>query len=199
MLRWGVRLLRRLAKLFLWVYVLLFAVFFVRAYIPIPGVNDVQGLPEVPPVDQVTLDKAAATRGGEFLRKAGYAPRLKVADRGLIAFLDEQQKKAGVANPGPYVVFGTGKVQAAKPDPGTPPDAIVDATNGVIVAASQDYGNGRGAACYNSSSIDVLAGHWVIINTYLWGKSMPQVIPVSHAEVAQLPQGITLACYVYPS
>lgn len=195
----GVGLLRSLARLGLVALGVLFVVVSVMTSIGIPGINNVTDLPEIPPVDQATMDRATATQGGQVLLGEGRHALLKIEDPDLIGFLDEQEKRAGVSNPGPYVLFGRNSEPVETPD-GATANAVVDATNGVIVALDQRYTNKRAAACSIARHIDDLRGNWVVLNVYLRGKSMPQQIPVNHELVGALPAGFPdTTCYVYPS
>ena len=195
----GVGLLRLLARLVLWAMVVLFVAISLMTSVGIPGIHSVTDLPEVPPVDQATMDKATSTQGGQALMNEGRHALSKIEDSDLISFLDEQGKHAGVSNPGPYVLFGRSSQPVEKPD-GATANAIVDATNGVIVAVDQRYVNQRAAACYIARHVDDLRNNWVVINEYLRGKSMPQQIPVTRELVGALPQSFPATiCYVYPS
>lgn len=196
----GVKLLKLLVRLGVWLLVVIFWVMAVWTSVPLFGLNgNAVDFPEVPAVDQVMIDKAAASEGGVLLRKQLYAPTIKVSDTGLIDFLDEQSKRAGVSNPGPYVVFSQGRPKVNRADASTPPDAIVDANNGIIVAASQEYAKERGAACFNVTSIDVLTTNWVMINTYLHGKLMPLLVPVNKEVLPDLTGNLDTNCYIYPT
>jgi hypothetical protein len=169
-----------------------------------PGVPGSTGsgqsaVPKVPSADQVALGKASATQGGLLLVQQGYTAKQIVQDRDLVSFLDEQQKQVGVTNPGPYAVFSLGQQLGSKPGEGSP-DVMVDTTSGVIVAASQEYTNGRGAACFVSRDIRELRTVWMALNVYMWHKSMPQAVPVTRTDLPQLPQSMgTVQCFVYPT
>lgn len=196
----GVKLLKLLIRLGLWALVVIFVVVSVWTSVPLFGLNNgAVDFPEIPAVDQATMDKASNSEGGTLLRKQLYNPTFKVSDPGLIDFLDEQSKHAAVSNPGPYVVFSQGRPKVARADTGTPPDAIVDATNGIIVAVSQEYTNGRGTACFNVKSIAVLATNWLVIDAYLRLKSMPLLVPVNKDVLPQLTGNLETNCYLYPT
>lgn len=200
----GGRLLRGAGRLGLWLLVPLFVIISIWATV-MPSLNNVVGMPEVPPVDQATLDKAQATQGGELLTKTGYKAAIKISDEGIIKFLDEQEKKAGLSNPGPYVVFSLGKPKVQKAEDNGFTDPVVDVSNGAIVAISQEFIDSkgeldRGSICYNVKTIDILQGNWVLINEYLRGKSLNQQVPVTRELVPQLPAGFPdTPCYVYPA
>lgn len=168
--------------------------------VPLFGPNNATGLPEVPSVDQVTMDKATASQGGELLTSSGYRAAIKISDEGIIELLDQEEKKAGQANPGPYVVFSLGKPRVALAEDNIPADAVVDVSNGAIVALIQEFTNKRGSVCFNAKAIDILAGNWVVINVYLNGKSLNQQIPVTRELVPQLASGFPdTQCYVFPT
>ena len=148
--------------------------------------------------NQATMDKAAASAAGQQLKHQGYTAKEVVSDSGLVKWLAEQEKHGGVANPGPFVRFSTGATLAAKPDPSVAPDVIVDANQGVDVALYQGYSDERGAACYNASDIRTLSSQWVVINVYLWSKSLDQQYEVKKDNVPQLPASIgTVQCYTF--
>lgn len=195
----GGRLLKLFARLGLYALIPLFVGISIWTKVPLFGLNSTD-LPEIPPVDQATMDKAAASQGGQLLTSTGYKAIIKVSDEGVIKFLDQEQKKAGVTNPGPYVVFGLGKPKTAQAEDNGFTDPVVDASSGTIVAISQEFTNGRGSICFNTSTIDVVQANWVVINQYLRGKSMPQLIPVTSKDVSGLSPGFPdTPCYVYPT
>jgi hypothetical protein len=198
----GGRILRTLARIGLWSLLPLFVVVTVLTTVPL-GFNDT-ALPEIPPVDQAAMDKATASQGGKQLTSVGYKATIKISDEGIIELLDQEEKKAGQANPGPYVLFSLGRPEIKEAQIDFAPDQIVDVATGTIVAMYQVFidSNGdldRGSVCYNSSSIDVLGGNWVVINTYLHLKSLNQQIPVDHKLVPQVPAGYETKCYVFKS
>lgn len=157
-------------------------------------------MPEVPAVDQATMERARSSQAGQEIRKLDYVPVRVESDTELIEFLDEQQRKVGVDNPGPYVRFSNTSVQASKPSTEVSPDVIIDATTGVIAALAQDFSNQRGTACFNTRGTAQLSHYWVVINVHLWNKSLFQQIPVSHNEVSQIPEGMgVIPCYTYMS
>lgn len=196
----GGRILRTTARAGLWLLLPLFVVVSILTTVPL-GFNST-ALPEIPPVDQAAMDKAAASQGGKTLTSVGYKATIKISDEGIIELLDQEEKKAGVANPGPYVLFSLGRPEIKEAQIDFAPDQIVDVANGTIVAMHQVFidskGNlDRGSVCYNSSSIDVLGSNWVVINAYLHGKSLNQQIPVNHELVPQVPAGYATQCYVF--
>ncbi len=196
----GVRLLKKLTRLGLWLLVAGFLAASVLTSVQIPGMPGSTGLPDVPKVDQQVLDKAAASDAGKQLQKQGFTPKATIEDKNLVAFFDEQEKHFGVANPGPYVIFNTAATKADKPDPGTPPDVIVDATNQVMVGLYQTYSNQRGAACYTSGDIRTLSSQWVNLNVFLWHKSLDLKVPVTPTDLPQLPASLgTVNCYTFVS
>lgn len=194
----GGRLLKFLARMGLYALVPIFIGITVVAVV-LPGLNNAMSLPEIPPEDQVVLDQAVKTQGGERLASTGYKATIKISDPELVKFLDQEEKKAGLSNPGPYVLFSLGKPKVAQAEDNGATDAVVDVSNGAIVAVSQEFTNGRGSMCYNSRTPEILQGAWPQINLYLKGKSMPQLVPIDHDKVAQLPQGYETNCFVYPS
>jgi hypothetical protein len=196
----GGRLLKMLGRLGFYSMVPLFVVISLWTTVPLFGLNNTVELPEISPVDQIALDKATASQGGELLTKTGFKATIKISDEDIIKFLDQEEKKAGQANPGPYVVFSIGKPKTAQAEDNGFTDPVVDVSNGAIVAISQEFTNGRGSICFNAKTIDILQGNWVIINQYLKGKSMPQQIPVTRELVPQLTSGFPdTNCFVYPT
>lgn len=194
----GGRVLRFLARVGLWSLLPLFVAISIYATVPF-GFNST-ALPEIPPVDQAAMDKAAVSQGGEILTKTGFKPTAKISDEAVVKFLDQEEKKAGNTNPGPYIVFSLGKPKTAQAEDNGFTDPVVDVSNGAIVAISQEFTNGRGSICFNAKTIDILQGNWVIINQYLKGKSMPQQVPVTRELVPQLSEGFPETnCLVYPT
>jgi len=153
----------------------------------------------VPKADQTVLNKAGASDAGQTLKRQGFTPKTIISDNGMIAWLDEQEKHQNITNPGPYVLFSTGVTQVAKPDPGTPPDVLVDATNGVMVALYQTYLNGRGLACYNTQDIRTLSSAWVPINVHFWDTNLAtHRVTVTHVEVSQVLASLSpVSCYLF--
>lgn len=199
----GGRLLKFLARWGLWSLIPIFVGISLWTTI-VPALVNPVTLPEPTPQDKAAIEQAVKSPGGEQLTKVGYKATIKVSDEGIIKLLDQEEKKAGQANPGPYVLFSLGRPEIKQADINFGPDQIVDVANGSIVAMHQVFidSNGdldRGSVCYNSSSIDVLGGNWVVINTYLHGKSLNQQIPVNHELVPQVPAGFATQCYVFKS
>jgi hypothetical protein len=158
--------------------------------------------PAVPSVDHATMDKAAASAAGQKLKTEGYTPTSVISDTHITDWLDgEQQAVTKTADPGPYVIFSKGATQF---DTNTPPEAIEDATNQVIVGLYEAYTTGgwkgRGTTCYTSGDPRELAAVWTYVNVALQGKSLDQPVTLNHDDVPQLPADMsTLACYVFVS
>ena len=172
--------------------------------VAVPGITgDAAGptTPSTPSAEQHMLEQAATSEVGRQLKDKGYTPTSVVVAKSLVAWLDQQEGKDNVSNPGPYVVFSKGTTKAAKPGDALP-DMLVDATHGVLTAVSQTYSNDRGAACYNKGSQDitylqVLTGNWVGINTVLWHKSLKQEVTVTRKDVPDLPGNVTVTCFTF--
>jgi hypothetical protein len=163
-------------------------------------------VPQISPADKATMDRAATTQGGKLLTESNpkHDPQSVISDKDVVGFLDEQEKHAGVANPGPYVVFIVpGRPVPQYGDPKVEPDAVVDVNNGVIVAMKQEFTGHRGAICTVTRQTSDLISAWPILNAsngYLRGKSMPLQVPVSVELVQALPQSFPPTdCFVYPS
>jgi hypothetical protein len=191
---------RGLARLLLGLAIVAFAVFSVLSSVNLTGLLGGE-LPDVPRVDQGVMDKTEASATGETLRNNGFSPKSVVQDEDLVAFLDEQERHAGIANPGPYVIFNSSVTQAAKPgDPNVVPDVLVDGANNTIVGLYQTYSNQRGLVCYTSGDPRELSAQWVNISVALKDTSMPMKVEVTPADVAELPAVLNPThCYVFPS
>jgi hypothetical protein len=198
----GVRLLKFLGRMAVYATFLAFVGMAVLTSIGIPGVaGPANKLPEIPAVDKAAMDKASNSQGGHILTSSGMKAVRVTSDKTVVDFLDEQEKHNNVANPGPYVVFSQGKPKVARPDPNTPPDAVVDVANGMIVASLQEYSNERGTVCYAATDTSQLLNNWAALDDYLRHKSMPLwPIPVSSDTVDNLKKPFTPTnCAVYPT
>jgi hypothetical protein len=165
-------------------------------------------VPEISSADKATMQRAEDTQGGKLLKSAGYVTDSVISEPLIVAFLDEQEKHAGITNAGPYVTFITPDRPIVQyPLDRVNADQVVDVASGVIVALQQsfkapDAHSGRGAICY-AANMDDLARGWPILNKangYLRGKSLPLQVPVSRDLVPELPEKFApTSCYVYPS
>lgn len=198
----GGRLLRGAGRLGLWSLIPLFVFITVWTTV-LPAFVASTALPEITPQDKAAIEQAAKSPGGQKLTSTGFKATIKISDEGIIKLLDQEEKKAGQANPGPYILFSRGEPHVKEIDDNAPFDAIVDVANGAIVALSQEFIDSkgeldRGSVCYNVKTIDVLAGNWKTINVYLHGKSLNQQIPVTRELVPDLTSGFPdTQCYVY--
>ena len=159
-------------------------------------------MPSVPSVSQATLSRAADSQAGQKLRPQGYTATTTIQDPDVISWLNGLEKSASLSNPGPYVVFTEGMAEPNQPDPNVPPDMIIDANYGVIVAAQQAFSDHRGAICYNATDIRMLATPtvWVAINMYLWNKGLGEPFTLTENQVPQLPAGTTtVQCRTFAS
>ena len=159
-------------------------------------------LPEPTPQDKAAIQQAEASEAGKLLTSTGYKATIKISDPEIVKFLDGEIKRANreITNPGPYVVFSVGKPKTAAAEDNGTPDRVVDVSTGAMVALQEEFTNERGTICYNAQTIDILAGNWVVINQYLRGKSLAQLIHVKSDSVTGLtPNFPETNCYIYPT
>lgn len=198
----GAAFLRKLGRLGLGLAVVLFAALAVVSSInfhAVPGIPGSSGVPDVPKVNQSTMDKATASTIGQKLKAEHYTAKSVLDDPDMVSWLDENETSQKLSNPGPYVLFSGTTVQASTPSPNVPSDALVDANNSVISALYQAFSNGRGLLCYNAHDIRLLSTAWVSINTYLWHRNLAEHrVTVSNKEVPQVPASLgTVSCYLF--